>query len=214
MRNNILRNSDVVSVYLFYEEKDCKTKLKAAIRFLDTKECYLATEMPMQFVKPKRKQPAEVIAYTEDGVYRSSVKIVDCNVTGHELLFTTELPSQWNYTQLRRSSRKQISADFTIAFNDGYQIKATTYDISLDGISFYADEPIKDLYTKITGILTMNLPSNSYVDVGGLNIKTEAKFLRMSKNKEKLEDKRYVFKMIGLSEESSRQLKNYLLRLC
>ena len=215
MKTNILRNTKITSVYLFYIENYTKTKLKATIRFLDTKECYLATEIPLDlnFKKPKSKQPAEIIAYTEDGVYKAKVKIMDCNISCNELLYITELPSKWDYSQLRQSSRKEVRGDLNITFNDGYEINAQTYDISLGGISFYAEEPIKELYTKINGVLTLELPSNSYADINSLNIKTETRFSRIHRNKDDENDKRYVYKFIGISDEDLKRLKDYIIRL-
>ena len=213
MQTNILKSSDVTSIYLIYTENYSRKKYSARIRFLDTKECYLSTDVPANFTKPKKKQDAEIVAYTEDGVYRAQVKIMETTYNGMELMFITELPSNWKYTQLRQSTRKKVKGDVKITFNDGYSITAETYDISLGGASFYMETEIPDLYKKISGIITVDLPSNSYANINSTVIKTEAKFLRMHSNKNNTGDSRYVFKFLGLSDSNYMQLKNYLIRL-
>lgn len=213
MQTNILKSSDVTSIYLIYTENYVRKKYSARVRFLDTKECYLSTEIPANFTKPKKKQDAEVVAYTEDGVYKAQVKIMDTTYSGQELMYITELPAQWKYTQLRQSTRKKVSAPFKMTFNDGYSLEAEIYDISLGGISFYLDSDISDLYKKLNGIIKIELPSNSYANINTTIIKTEVRFLRMHTNKNNPNDSRFVYKFLGLTDNNYMDLKNYLIRL-
>ena len=213
MQRNILRSSDVTSIYLIYSENYSRKRLSTRISFLDTKECYLASDIPNLFKKPKKNQEAEIVAYTEDGVYKANVKIKDCVMSGNEILYITQLPSTWNYLQLRQSSRKKVEADFCIDFNDGYKINSQIYDISLGGISFYASEPILDVYTKVSGVISFELPSNSYVDIASLPIKVETRFSRWHKNRNNINDQRYVYKFLNMPPELQSDLKKYLIRL-
>lgn len=213
MQTNILKSSDVNSIFLVYTEKYSRKKFQATLRFLDTKECYLSTAVPIGFEKPKRKQDAEIVAYTEDGVYKTSVKIMDTSYNNQEVMFITQLPSEWKYTQMRQSTRKKVKAPLKISFNDNFTINAETYDISLGGASFYTESEIPELYKKIPGIIKIELPSNSYVDISSTNIFAETKFLRMHNNKKKPDDKRYVYSFINLDDAQYLSLKNYIIRL-
>lgn len=214
MEKNILRANDVTSIYLCYIEDFQKRKLSVKIRFLDTKECYLATDdIPVNYNKPKRKLPAQIVAYTEDGIYRADVKIIDANISGTGVMYITERPSKWEYKQLRSGTRKKVEIPFCIKFSDGYEINAKTYDIAIGGLSFYPEQPIPDLYQKFSGTLSMEIPDNSNMNINSININVETKFVREHKDKNNPLDKRLVFKFIGLNQQDTISLKTYLINL-
>ncbi len=211
MRKNLLRDPNVSSMFIAYTSENKKYKKPARVFFFDTEECYFATEISLDFNKPKKKTPAEIIVYTEEGVYRSKVKIMDTSVSGFDLLYITELPKQWSYAQLRTSTRKAVSIPFIIKFNDGFEINTTTYDLALGGISFYSNKPIPDNYTKFHAELTMKLPDIPSIKFESKVMDCVSKFLRIHKTSGETGEDRYVFKFINLSESDKLFLKNFLI---
>ena len=214
MQQNILKNSDITKIYLTYINNGLRKKESVKLRFMDDKQCYFSIATPAEFVKPKRKAPAELQVYTPDGVYKTSVIIVDTNVGICEILFEVTKPKTWNYVQVRNSSRKLVELPVTIAFNDGFKIEATTYDLALNGVSFFYKEEISSIYKKINGILVLKLPSDTLINFANGALTVETKFVREKGNVEGLfNEKLYVFKFIGISMEDEAVLRNFLIKL-
>ena len=214
MNTNILKNSNLSSIYLIYSDGAYKRRFKVTLRYVDTSECYLVASVLNSFTKPKRNTSAQLIAYTTDGVYNTDVKIVDTNVSiQQEIVFTVNLPKTWNYVQLRRSSRKEYALPFEIKFNDGYVIQGNTKDISLGGISFITDKPISEIYKKVNGVLSFNLPEQSKFIPLSSEIVTDVKYLRMPALDD-VEDKYcYVYKFLTIQNDSLDALKYFLINI-
>ena len=81
------------------KEKEDLLKMCESIeqRFLDKKECYFASPTPVNFNKPKRKIPAELNVFTPDGVYKTKVTFIDCNMSLREVIYEVSLPKAWDY---------------------------------------------------------------------------------------------------------------------
>lgn len=212
MQQNILRESNVTKIYLIYKDNGMRKKYAVKLRFMDNKECYFATDLPIQFSKPKRKTPIELNVYTIDGIYKTEITLIDTSVSLNEVLFEVSIPKKWNFIQLRQSTRKEIQLPLTITFNDGFTINATTIDLSLGGVAFYVQQDISSIYKKLSGILTLELPKNTIINFSEGKLVVETKFVR-----EKLlidEGKiLYSFKFIGISLEDETVLKNFLIGL-
>lgn len=211
MQQNILRESNVTKVFLQYVDNGVRKKHQVKIRFMDKKECYFAAECPPNFDKPKNKIEAELFVYTTDGIYKTNVKLLETNVSMREILFTVSLPKNWNYTQMRESSRKSVSLPVTIQYNDGYVISATTDDIALGGVCISYNEDISSIYRRIPCILTLELPKNLIINLPESKLIVEAKFLReVSANEDCY---KYAFKFLSITYEQKNVLTNFLIKL-
>ncbi len=212
MQQNILRESNVTKIYLIYVDNGARKRMPVKLRFMDNKECYFATPTPKDFKKPKRKSPAELKVYTTDGVYQAQVTLIDSNMSLNEIMYEVSIPSRWDFTQLRSSSRKEVELPVKISFNDGFLIEAKTHDLSLGGISFISDKPFSSIYKKISGILTLELPKNTLINFSDGQLSVETKFVRETPFGN-FGETLYSFKFIGVKLEDEEILKNFLLRL-
>ena len=213
MQRNILRNSDIEKIYISYEDKISKKKFNVKLRFMDDKECYFAMAFFPEFVKPKRNTKAVISAYTEDGVYTSDVRINEATLSMDDLLFVVTLPKEWHFKQSRQSTRKLHELPYSIKFNDGFELKGTTYNISTGGISFVTTQTISSIYERIPGTLTLELSGN-IIEAGELsNLNVEVRFVRKQINfDEFVSDKiLYVWKFSNISEQQQEFLKSYII---
>ena len=71
----VLKNPDITKVYLSFLDKGKKFKYETQVRFVDAKESYLAISTPVDFEKPTRRIPVEVVVYTPDGVFKANTVI-------------------------------------------------------------------------------------------------------------------------------------------
>ena len=214
MNTNILKNSNLSSIYMLYNEGAYKRKFNVTLRYADTNECYLLASVLGNFTKPKKNTNAQLIAYTTDGVYNTDVKIVDTNVSiQQDIVFTVNLPKTWNYVQLRRSTRKECVFPFEIKFNDGHVIQGNTRDLSLGGISFITDKPIPEIYKKVNGVLSFKLPEQSQFIPLSSEIVTDVKFLRMPTVDDSEEKFCYVYKFLTIQNDCMDAIKLFLINL-
>lgn len=214
MQHNILRESNITKIYLIYVNNGAKKREAVKLRFMDNKECYFTASVPIKFEKPKKKIPAELNVFTPDGVYKTKVTLLDTNVSLRELFYEVSIPKTWDFIQLRKSTRKLVELPVSIKFNDGYTIETTTYDLSLGGISFFTKEPISSIYKKISGILTLELPKETFINFPNGKLMVETKFVREKSNiEERFGEQLVIFRFIGLTPDDEMVLKNFLLKL-
>ena len=118
MQENILRNSNVTKLYIeFPDGKNYKRKELVAVKYIDNKSCYFSRPTPTsQFTKPKWRTKANIIVYTPDGVYKTTVIIRDVDFSLNGVLYQLDLPKNWEFKQLRAGSRKKVKLPLTIKF--------------------------------------------------------------------------------------------------
>ena len=214
MQHNILRDSNVTKIYLIYVHNGARKKETVSLRFMDNKECYFAAPTPVKFDKPKKKIPAELNVFTTDGVYKTKVTLIDTNMSLREVLYEVSIPKVWDFIQLRSSSRKLVELPVSIKFNDGFTINATTYDLSLGGISYYTRDTVSSIYKKISGILTLELPKDTLINFPDGKMTVETKFVReKSGEEEHFGEQLIIFKFIGITPDDEMVLKNFLIKL-
>ena len=215
MQTNILRDSNVTKIFLIYVNNGSRKREAVKLRFMDNRTCLFAATMPVNFVKPKRKTPADIYVYTPDGVYRAKVSILGANLSFNDLLYEVSIPKRWEFIQLRTSSRKQAQLPLTVKYNDGFTIHATSYDLSMGGISYISTQELSSIYKKITGILTVEFPSNSVINFPDGKLTVETKFVREKDVADSYHENEHlnVFRFIGLSSEDEMILKQYLIKL-
>lgn len=215
MERNILKESEVTKIYLSYQENGIKKRHLVSLRFMDLKDCYFATPMPQNFKKPKNKTPIEIVVYTTDGVYTTHVSLIESNISMSDVLFSVTIPKSWDFKQWRQSTRKRISINFSLKYNDGFEIVGTTYDISIGGISFITDQRISSVYEKMTCIASIQTPDNLIINFPDKKLVTEAKFVRKKENFGEYgsDGTLYAFKFIQLSGEEESILKGFLLSI-
>ena len=214
MQHNILRDSNVTKIYLIYVHNGARKKETVSLRFMDNKECYFAAPTPVKFDKPKKKIPAELNVFTTDGVYKTKVTLIDTNMSLREVLYEVSIPKVWDFIQLRNSSRKLVELPVSIKFNDGFTINATTYDLSLGGISYYTKDTVSSIYKKISGILTLELPKDTLINFPDGKMTVETKFVReKSGDEDHFGEQLVIFKFIGITPDDEMVLKNFLIKL-
>lgn len=214
MQQNILRESNITKIYLIYVDNGSRKKISVNLRFMDNKECYFSGSTQPNFVKPKKKIPAELHVFTSDGVYKTKVTLIDTNMSLREIVYEVSIPKNWDFIQLRKSSRKVVELPVNIKFNDGYEINIKTYDLSLGGISFFMKDSLSSIYKKVSGILTLELPKDNIINFPDGKMTVETKFVR---EKDLIEEHYgehfYIFKFVGLPPEAEMILKNFLIKL-
>ena len=215
MQQNILRNTSVTKIYLIYLDKNnIKKKEAVKLRFMDNKECYFAAPMGANFEKPKKKTQAELVVYTEDGIYKASVLLKDANLSLRDIVYTVTLPLKWDFIQCRSSSRKMVELPLSIKFNDGYIIEAVSYELSTGGGSFFSKQNIPSIYIRFSGTLTLELPHDLIINFPEGKLITEAKFVReKSEIENHYGEVLYIYKFISLNDDAQMILKNYLMKL-
>ncbi len=214
MQQNILRDSNVTKIYLLYEEKGLKKRVSLKLRFMDSRECYFAGSMPANFEKPKRKTPADLYVYTVDGVYNSKVSILNANVSMRDVLYEVTIPKKWDFIQLRRSTRKQVALPVSIKFNDGFELNETSFDLSLGGVSFFSRTQIPSIYKKISGVLSLQLPSDTLINFADGQMTVEAKFVREKEDIEgRFGEVLYIYKFMNVSPEDEDILRMFLIKI-
>ena len=214
MQQNILRESNVTSIYIVYEEHGIKKKYPVRLRFMDQKECYFSLLERNDFQKPKRKTDAALYVYTTDGIYDTKIVIFDCEMNINETFIQVSVPKEWRYTQLRNSTRKLAEMPVNIKYNDGYEINTTSYDISLGGVSFLSNEEIPAIYRKLPATLTLKLPSGQIMNFENGEMKTEAQFVRGKEITVDYDNYTiYVYKFKNVKEADADILKYFIMRL-
>ena len=215
MNYNILRDTELSRIYIVYLENGMRKKYNVKLRFMDTKECYFSTSLPDKFRKPKNKIPVEIFAYTTDGIYHTTLKLLDSSVSLTETLFTVEIPKNWDFKQLRQSSRKQQALPFVIKFDDGYEITGTTHDLSLGGFSYIAERNISSIYERLKCKISIEFPNDLIINFNGRKLVTEGQFVRKQEfmGEYAPEGSLYAFRFLGLSGEQNEVLRVFLLKL-
>ncbi|MCQ2740309.1 MAG: PilZ domain-containing protein [bacterium] len=210
---NVLKDSGLVKVYInYYTDKKIRKKIQVNVRYMDFKSCYFVSSVPPLFEKPKHKSIIDITAYTSDGVYTSQVKSLGVDVTLYEVLFETTIPQNWKFIQLRKGTRKEVALPLSIKFDDGFEITATTFDLSVGGVSFDSYDNISTLYQRLNGELTLQLPNNLYMNFPDGKMICNSQFVRVKENK--LDGtKRWVFKFTNLTSDEIMILQNYLLKI-
>lgn len=215
VNHNILKETEVTSIFFIYTDNGMKRKYSVKLRFMDQKECYFAMFMPDKFVKPKKKTPVDIIVYTPDGVYTTQVTLVDTTLSMSDILFNVTIPKTWKFKQLRQSTRKQQALPFNIKFDDGFEINGETFDISLGGISYLADKTFSGIYERLKCTLTVEMPNDLIINFPDKKLITEAYFVRKKENFGEYGSggTLYAFKFTKLSNEELEILRHYLLSL-
>lgn len=212
MQQNILKNSSITKIYLTYTCDEQKRKEVVSLRFMDKKVCYFASPTPAKFNKPKKKTPAELSIYTTEGVYRAKVTIIDCNMALRDVMFEVTVPLQYDYVQLRASSRKIITMPVTIKWNDDYSISAMTHDIALGGISLHYVGQISSIYKKLPAVLELEFPENDMITFPERKLVVNTKFVREATCPEYYEEGQlYIFKFVNMPNNDETVLKNFLI---
>lgn len=213
MRENILRETTITKIFLNYiTDNGAKKKDLVSLKFMDSRECYFSAAVPANIQKPKRRSQAEIVVYTSDGVYKTTVTVNDANFSLSEIIYQTTVPQKWDFVQLRSSSRKHIFLKGNLKFNDGFEINFDTYDLAIGGLAFLSDDRVSSIYQRFTCILTLEFPSHLIMNFPDKKLITEAKIVREKENVEGEFGKiLYGVKFIKLTSDESLILKNYLL---
>ena len=216
MQENILRDSLVTHIFLSYMEAGKKQVVRVKLRFIDTRQAYFSAPPPTNFVKPKRKTPAEIKVFTVDGVYKTDIFINDTQVNLTEVLFEVSVPKLWEYVQQRSSSRNRVSLPVKIKYNDGFEIETATFDIALGGIAFYSRDAISSIYKKLPAVLTMELPKSMWIKNPDCKIVVETCFVRErieEEDEEHFHQFLYSYKFVNLPKDAENTLRELLLQI-
>ncbi len=215
MQYNILRQPGIAKIFVIYlEQNGVKKRLAVSLRYMGDKDCYFAGEVYANFIKPKNKTKVDIMVYTIDGCYKSTVKLLDATAGLHEVLYQLELPKVWNFIQLRSGTRKLVKLPGVLKFNDGAEFAFDTYDMAIGGFSFYSATPISNNYQRFTCSCSIEFPSDMIMSFPDRKLNIDVKFVRTKEDVNAVSERFfYALKFVSLSSESKIILKNYLLGL-
>ena len=168
MKKNVLKQSDI-SIVLSYEQNGKILKFDVTPRYTDDEETYLSMPMPIDFVKPKNKTNLNLTLRSSIGVLKAVTKLIDCNLSLQEIIFTVQTPKNWENNDYRRSSRKEAKLPVIIKCNDT-EIKTESFDVSMGGISVIVKEEMFNF--------SKNIPVTITIYLGNDELTVQGKFIR------------------------------------
>jgi len=210
MEENILQEKDFTKIVMTYQgDHNEKVTVKVALRYIDKKTCYFGFTLPVKYIKPKRKSTVEFAAYTNNGIYKTSTKLQNTNMSFNEMIFEVITPKTWEYTQRRIGSRKEIAIPLLIHYNDGFEIKVKSSDLSVGGLSFVVRQPIPDVYQRLSCSITLTFPKSILINFENDKLTVSAKILRC---KDQGYGETYcACSFVALSPQDKETLKNYIM---
>ena len=113
-------------------------------------------------------------------------------------------------------SRKQVTLPVKLIFNDGLEIDAQTYDLSVGGFSFEGAHEFSTVQTRFACTCKIQFPADGVINFPDGLLQTDAKFVRQKIKKTGYnieEDKLLCFKFINLSPDEKMILKNFLMKI-
>ena len=217
MRSNeeILKNSDITKVYISYLNRGQKVKQEVRVSFADMKECYFSMATPINFEKPQKRIPVEITVYTPDGVHKGNSVLTETEVTISEVMFILNAPQTWKFVQMRLNARKLANISVKVSFNDGFEMKAPSHNISLGGISFFYKEKLSSIYTKLPCQISLKLPGLDPELYPTGEFVVTGRYVREKDNADEFHpfDTLYVFKYVGLNFVEEEVLEYCLSKL-
>lgn len=206
MHDNVLANHNIIKIYLcFVDGRKISRKELVSFRAIDEKNCYFFGPSVIDMVKPGWFNKADLVVYTTDGTYSTTVKIKDVDFSVEKILYTISKPKRWNLTQLRVSDRKSTSLPIKIEFFDGKILESEITNLSVTGFSIYAKDNLGSLQMKFPCSCEIGLPASVQT--------VKAKYVRQElilDDYELVGYKAYSFKFADLFPEQKSILKNYL----
>lgn len=217
MQENILKTSNVTKIYLdFYDGKNRHIKEEVTVRYMDSKFCYLVGGIPINFNKPKWRAKANIIVYTTDGIYKTTVIIRDINFSLSDVVYRLDLPKKWDFKQLRAGSRKKVALPFKIKFNDDFEINANLHDLSVGGFSFVGNYNLSTVHTRFACNCKITFPKDSVINFPDGILDNDAIFVRKKPLITEFGltgEEVYCFKFLNLSPDYVLILKNFLMKI-
>ena len=218
MQQDILKNSNFNKIYFCYVDgKNIQRKITVTIKYMDTKSCYFVGEIPVNFTKPKWRTKAEIIVYTTNGKYSTTLIIRDTNFSLQEVVYKVDLPKAWSFSQLRAGTRKKLELPVKIKFNDGLEIEAKTFDVSVGGFSIITKENLSTIHTRFASNCKILFPNDSTLNFPDDILESDCIYVRMKNNinmefSGSANDKLICFKFLKLSSEKLLILKKFLMQ--
>lgn len=217
MQQNILKTSNVTKIFLCYDDgKGYKRKEQVKVRYMDGKHCYFAGSLIPNFNKPRWRAKANIVVYTPDGIYSTTVIIRDTQFSLNDILYKVDSPKTWKFTQLRSGSRKQVALPLKLKFNDGLEIETETYDLAVGGFSFVGNHELTTVQTRFACNCKIQFPKDTIINFPDGLLETDAKYVRQKLFNEGygFEDKKLLcFKFMNLNPNDLMILKNYLMKI-
>ena len=205
MAQNILRKDNEAKILLTYTLNGRRVRQEVTLRYSDDNESYFAMLMPINFIKPKNKTDIEITYRSSVGVLFAVTKLIDCNMSLNEIIFTVKTPKTWEDRESRRSKRKGTGFPVTIKIND-YEFDTESYDFSTGGVSVVATCDLTDSQKSPIADITLKFNEDSPLTIQG-------KFLREKDVYDEENIHLYVYKFINISNYTNLIMKNYLLSI-
>ena len=210
MKYNILTETDILKIFLCYTSDGIRKKIAVNINFTDDEECYLLSPILPNFKKPQQNIMAEIMVCMPNGVFKAQTSLIDVTVNINSIIYKLVLPKNWNFVQLRESTRVKTNFPFVIKYEDGFKINDFTYDVSLGGISFLTNKSINSIYKKLKALISIKVPLDTSNDPSIKNIECTCSFVR---EKENFAENKVllVYKLENLTETQITTIKGYLI---
>lgn len=217
MQQNILKASGVSKIYFNYVDgKNVRRKEIVKVRYMDNKSCYFVGDIPVNFAKPKWRAKADIVVYTPDGTYSTTVIIRDASLSLREILYRVDIPRTWKYTQMRAGTRKEVKLPVKLKFNDGLEIEAETQDVSIGGFSIITNQEFSTMHTRFACNCKVQFPKDSIINFPDGLLDTSCIYVRQRPilDDYELQDHKVVcFRFVNLPTDYSMILKNYLMKI-
>ena len=204
MPSKIFEINEIKDAYIKYAVDSRRYILKVQLQYQDEKKILLETKNNLKTVVPKNTT-VTIIIHTTSGVFNATVKVLDIQYSINTLTYVVSSPSNWKYIQLRTSTRTKVNIPIKITFNDNFNINEVTYDISLNGVSFYSQTKLNDVYKKITGSVTLQLSDGNLIS-------SNVKYIRDVQYIEEYDGTTkylYVFRFIDINTINLKKIQTY-----
>lgn len=216
MEQNVLNATDVTKIYLIYQDgKGYKRREIVKLRYMDNKSSYFVGQTLINFMKPKWRAKADIVVYTPDGIYTSTVIIRDVTYAISELMYKLDIPKNWKFKQLRSGSRKVVNLPVEISFTDGLKIKGETFDLAQGGFSLLSTQELDTIHKRFPAKCKIQFPKEEIINFPDGLLEAETLFVRLKpieKSYELRNHNKLCFKFLKLSSDELMVLKNFLLK--
>lgn len=213
MQQNILNSPDVTKIIIIYTDGN-HTRRKEQVDFLhmDKKTCYLAGSVPNNFTKLGWRTKADIIAYTQNGTYSSTVIIRETTKSSN-LHYKVDIPKAWEFAQRRNSTRKDVDLPVKIKLNDGVEIKTNICNLSNGGFSVIGDYKFTTVQTRFAGVCEIEFPDDDLTDLPNKKFIQDVIYVRQKACTEEysLQDKTlFSFRFLNMTENNAKFIKKIL----
>jgi len=179
---NVLREVSPSRIEMTYTDAAGKKTQEVTMGYYDEKCCYFSLIINLNFLLPKVHSTAEIVFYSPNGVFKSTVKFISIEKTPGRVLFEVTVPQKWEFIQRRKYLRKVIPLPIKIKYDDGFEISTTVNDISAGGVGIFLKGNFSGIYQRLVADISIEFPEGSILHLPDHTVKTKANCIRVEEN--------------------------------